>query len=481
MSPSQSDASEGPIVRWALPAYLCATIVGMGLAAFVVRIPVQLSDGLANLIQVQEGSWLSVVKGGVASGYMRPALWLQIKLAFHAATGHYTEVFRAIHAVQIVSCALLFVASLRVRSAAALCTVPFGLAVLFGLQTFDGTIREAYPINTYLTVVLSCLAAFALAHARPSRMREAAALALFVVMLFTVESGVLVGVVLAVSWAMGARGLSRAVVVACGAVLLAYVVSRLVFLGGATPGLTERTSGFGFGQLEPQQIQARFGGFPYGFYLYNVVSQLLTVLLGEPSGGVFVFTRELLAGTLRPAQVVYEILVLGSTASIALFARSRWAAWRRRDFTHEDRVVLVFGAVLAVNAAVSFPYTKDVIMSPAGVFFALAAAASLQPWLSARAPRSRAATAAVSVMLALLSTAAAVRLIAVHYQMRSASFVTRNDWIGLAEWAERNQVDLSRPERAALATRLQRDALDQRVPAPRFTEREAGPFLHYLF
>jgi hypothetical protein len=65
--------------------------------------------------------------------------------------------------------------------------------------------------------------------------------------------------------------------------------------------------------------------------------------------------------------------------------------------------------------------------------------------------------------------------------MRSASFVTRNDWIGLGDWADRNHVDLSRPARATLANQLQHDALNQRVPAPRFTEREAGRFLPYLF
>jgi hypothetical protein len=470
-----------PVLWWPVLAYVSATIVALGLAIFVVRIPVQLSDGLANLIQVQEGSWYDVAKDGVASGYMRPALWLQIKAAFLAAAGHYTEVFRAIHAAQIVSCALLFVTALRVRSVAALCTVPFGIAVLFALQTFDGTIREAYPINTYLTIVLACLAAFTLAHGRPSRLRDAAAVSLFVVMLFTVETGVLVGVVLAASWATGARGVSRRSVLICAAVLAAYVLSRVVFLGGATPGLTERTSGFLFGQLEPQEIQARFGGFPYGFYLYNVLSQMLTVLVGEPSGGIFVFTRALLAGELRPAHVIYEVMVIGSTVSIAAFVRSRWASWRRRDFTHEDRIVLVFGAVLVVNALVSFPYTKDVIMSPAGAFFALAAAVGVQRWLPAPASRGWLRTAAVSLALVLLSTAASIRLLAVHYQMRSASFVTRNDWTGLEAWADRNQVDLSVPARAELAGQLQRDALNQRAPAPRFTEREAGPFLHFLF
>ena len=108
---------------WPALAYLCAVIVALGLAYFVVRIPVQRSDGLANLFQVQEQSWWAAAKGGVASGYMRPALWLQIKAAFHLADGHYTPVFRAIHAVQIVACGLLFVGALRVKDRATACVV----------------------------------------------------------------------------------------------------------------------------------------------------------------------------------------------------------------------------------------------------------------------------------------------------------------------------------------------------------------------
>ena len=471
----------GVSARWTVLAYVWTVIVALSLAYFVVRIPVQRSDGLANLFQVQEGSWYEVAKGGIASGYMRPALWLQIKLAFHLADGNYTAVFRAIHAAQIVACGLLFVGALRVRDRAALCAVPFGLALLFGSHTFDGTIREAYPINTYLTIVVACLAAFTLSQGQRAWWRDAAAVVLFVVALFTVETGVLVAVVFAIMRAAGARGVSRQALLWSAAALAVYGLARVLLLGGATPGLSERVSGFGFRVLEPQELQARFGAFPYLFYLYNVTSQVLTVLLSEPSGGIFAFTASVLAGEVRPAHVIYTATVLASTMLIVAFVVSRRAAWRRSEFSHEDRIVLVFLGVLLTNACVSFPYTKDVIMSPAGVFYALAASVAIGHQLYRLADAPRMAVMRAVVVLALLGSAAAIRLMAVHYQMRAASFVTRNDWTELDAWARNNQIDLTVAGRAALARQLFNDAINRRTPAPRFTEREAGPFRRLLF
>ncbi len=43
-----------------------------------------------------------------------------------------------------------------------------------------------------------------------------------------------------------------------------------------------------------------------------------------------------------------------------------------RTFSHGDRLVILFVVVLAANAAISFGYTKDIIMSPAGLFQAAA-------------------------------------------------------------------------------------------------------------
>ena len=54
------------------------------------------------------------------------------------------------------------------------------------------------------------------------------------------------------------------------------------------------------------------------------------------------------------------------------YAWIRRAAWMARTFSHADRLVILFVVVLAANAAISFGYTKDIIMSPAGLLQAAA-------------------------------------------------------------------------------------------------------------
>src|SRR5690606_33491386 len=73
----------------------------------------------------------------------------------------------------------------------------------------------------------------------------------------------------------------------------------------------------------------------------------------------------------------------GITFAIAVYSWRRRREWLARRFDRDDRLVLIFGMVLVANAVISYPYTKDVIMSPAGVFFAVAAFAALRGWTSA--------------------------------------------------------------------------------------------------
>lgn len=465
---------------WRYGAYAWAITVALGLASVVVRIPVQLTDSLANLIGAQQQSWWEVVAGGVGGGYVRPFLGLQIKLGYVLAGGHETAFFRALQGVQLVACAWLFVAAARVRTVAAALTVPMGVALLFGGHTFDGAIREAFPINSYLSVVLACLAAVWLSLGPPARWRDAAAIALLVTMLLTVETGGLVLVCLVAAWLTGARGVSsRAIAVALGLTLL-LVAARVAMPGSAAPGLTERPSGFGFTRLEPQALQQRFGAFPYPFYAYNVVSQIGSVLFAEPRAGIWSFTASLLAGTTRPSQVLTCLAATLGTILIAWYASDRMGAWRARDFTDRDRIVAVFVAVLLANAVVSFPYTKDVIVSPAGALHALAITVAAGHRLGLIGEARVGARLVTSVLFLVLASAATVRVTAAHYQMRDAAFITRNDWSELDAWASKNRLDITDPGVASLARRLQDDALNRRVPPPAVTERQVRAFLEYL-
>ena len=74
----------------------------------------------------------------------------------------------------------------------------------------------------------------------------------------------------------------------------------------------------------------------------------------------------------------------------AVFVWRRRDAWLARRFERDDQLVALFVMILAANAVISYPYTKDVIMSPAGAFFAVAGFAAVRnvlTWLPGRACR----------------------------------------------------------------------------------------------
>ena len=70
-----------------------------------------------------------------------------------------------------------------------------------------------------------------------------------------------------------------------------------------------------------------------------------------------------------------SVLVLACTLGSLVVLRYVWrrrARVARPALHRDDQIVFVFLGVTAANAVISYAYTKDVIMSPAGIFFAAA-------------------------------------------------------------------------------------------------------------
>src|SRR5262249_45528926 len=151
---------------------------------------------------------------------------------------------------------------LRPRTWTDAAVVPLGLAALLGSHTFTGTVTEAFPINTYLTIVLCCFAAAALVLSSHRWWTDVLAILLFVIAALTVESGLLVGVILVGGVLVGGRGVSRWGIGLVVLLLAGYFVLRFTWLHVGSPGLEERSSGFGFGVLDPKELIARFGRNP---------------------------------------------------------------------------------------------------------------------------------------------------------------------------------------------------------------------------
>src|SRR5262245_19775580 len=131
---------------WQLIIYACGAAMALGIGWCIVRIPIQLTDSLGDMLNVQGVSWGQLMSSTFYNpGYLRPLRLAQIKLAFDAARGHYFFVFKTIHVAQLVILALLFVRLLRAASVRDLLPACLALFVLIGLHTFDGMVREAFP------------------------------------------------------------------------------------------------------------------------------------------------------------------------------------------------------------------------------------------------------------------------------------------------------------------------------------------------
>jgi len=139
--------------------------------------------------------------------------------------------------------------------------------------------------------------------------------------------------------------------------------------------------------------------------------------------------------------------------------------------------------VLAANAVLSFAYTKDDIMSVAGVFYAFAAFVATREALAtvtagAFAPaelrrpkegpplRNRAAIVLLILLIAL-SAAWSVRAVGVHYLLRSQAIKHQNDWAHLPHTWRREGRWPTDAAADQLIRDLRRDAIDMTLPNTR--------------
>ena len=136
--------------------------------------------------------------------------------------------------------------------------------------------------------------------------------------------------------------------------------------------------------------------------------------------------------------------------------------WR---LDRDEQLVALFVMVLAANAVISYPYTKDVVMSPAGAFLAVVvfvAARNILAWLPATASQRM----AMLVVAGFVLTGATwgIRVTGTHLSLRRGAHVERNEWayaeISLAE----DGVVLTDTDKILLRT-LRDDAIF-RHPAP---------------
>ena len=281
--------------RWLLVSYAYGLLVALGVGYFLLRIPIQVTDSFGQFIVLDQSPG-AVVQHGVLGGYMRPAFWASLKLVYELSRGDYFLWFRVTHALQVLLVILLLVRLLQPRTASAALVIPLALAALVGSHTFAWTVLEAFPISHCLSVLVCCVAAANLTFASHRWWVDLTAIALFVAAALTIESGLLVWVILVAGYLLGSRGVSRTGIGVTTGLLLAYFAVRFLILDVGAPDLIQRDAGFGFERYTGQELQERFGASPLGFYAYNVVSSVSGVLFAEPRHGVWRLTQRLVEG-----------------------------------------------------------------------------------------------------------------------------------------------------------------------------------------
>jgi hypothetical protein len=220
--------------------------------------------------------------------------------------------------------------------------------------------------------------------------------------------------------------------------------------------------------LEPEELIERFGANPLWFYAYNVATSIVSVPFSEPDGGVFEIPRARLQGDVPPRLYVAVISSTATTALIGWAAVARGRQWIRTRHSEADGQLLVIaGAVLIANAALSYAYTKTEILSVAGAFYAFAAFVAARHCIDYWPTSTRrVARVAVLLMLAVVAAMWTFRSLGVHHMLRVQAFKVRVDWARVSEdWMQDTGSSEDR-RGAALVRQLHREALETNVVNP---------------
>ena len=462
--------------RYTVMAWVAAALMAAAVSFSLLRIPIQVPDSLVVMLQAQAAPSASLTNFVGEEGFLRPIYMSQTRLLLDASSDdRYFLVFRGFHVALVAILFLLFVMAARVRTRTDVAAFAFALVVLTGHHTFRGNAWESYPVNHYLEIAIYCLAAFVLCQSRGGWWADLLAAVLFLMASFTLESGLIVWVVVVVARFTGLRGVSWRGVALVSVALAAYMYVRFTYYGSGTPTLDDRAIGFGLGRIDRGDVAARFGDNPSVLYAYNVITSMMSVLFSEPRGGTFEMTRRWLAGEARPSVIVSVVSALVATGMLAWFGAVRFHAWLLRRFDSDDQVMLVFLGVTAANAAICYVYTKDEIMSTAGVFYALAVFASARAAMArfALVPRPRLASVMMVVLLLAGSASWTIRSIGLHYHMYYSGYYLRNEWATVDRWLVEQHVTPDTPEAVRLVAALRSVAIEMPMLNPHFLPRWA--------
>jgi hypothetical protein len=333
--------------------------------------------------------------------------------------------FKGIEVAAVGGLIALLIWHLRPRTPIAAAAATFAVAVLVGTPGFRDNLE--LPL-IYTTVGMPLLLIVWMMLEREGRWwYTPVILALTMLAIGYKEQGLVIVPIVLVAWWMGAPGASRTTAAAIVVVTAVYLAIRFS-TSGSWPTFVQDV-GYGFTMLSPDQATIRFGTFPLGMYVYNVVVTTTNILFSEPTAGVFTIVRDVRSGEVAAWEINH---VISSTVLTALIVW--WGVRTLRDnrgtrWSVESRVFAATVIAVAASAALGFNYTRDRLGGMAAVFYALAAyyAARTAAERLVHAPRQLAIS--MGVVLVLLAGTWQLRTIGTVEHARLTAFKDRREWI----------------------------------------------------
>ena len=154
-----------PVRAWNGPrgVFLCASLLAACLGYGLLRMPLQVHDGLDEIILSSKtpSVWAAFTATIGEAAYFRPLRFAQDKLLMELAPGHYFAAYKAFHIALLIAAFALFAAALPIQTG-----IDFAAAIFFACRSAftarpprSSVVKEAYPINHFLEIVVLALAA----------------------------------------------------------------------------------------------------------------------------------------------------------------------------------------------------------------------------------------------------------------------------------------------------------------------------------
>ncbi len=368
---------------------------------------------------------------------------------------------------------VLFVQSLRPRTALEGVTAAFAVTVLTGSAGF----LENLEIGMSDTMVIMAITIFTwiLLNRHGGRWQTLLLAACVVTAVGFKEQGLALVPLVVGAWWTGAPGANRRLVIATAAFTVAYLTVR--WIGSGTWAPFEQDVGLGFTEIDKTAAAERFGAFPYWMYLYSSTSTIANVLFAEPSRGIFRTVQAMSEGRIEPWQIIQVGSSLALTSAIAWWGLGCLRAAARHGWTQESRTLVAFVLVLSATGALSFNYSRERLGGVATVFYAITSFFAMRAVVSsaANAPRRRVTVMGVGVML--LATAWQIRSISTLEYARLHSWGNQREWF--VRLPQRRLDYAHRPVYIDVMESMLEQGIDPAAPRPtrfpRWAARVIGP------